>query len=350
MASEQFSLCWDNFHKNMSSGMNSLLENEDLVDVTLAVQGKCLKAHKMVLSVCSPYFKELFKSNPCQHPIVFMKDVSFEALSDLLQFMYQGEVQVSQENLTTFIKTAEALQIKGLTGDGNGSADVEANDPQEKPTRPIEEYKPVPRPKKQQPAPLPTPSVKRPRLSVSSDSQPLPPTITKTEPVASVQQVGLTPEPAIQFKMEPYDQNQSLLDETGDDNFGDDALDDTAGDDNEDYSMMESGVGDEEPQAGTSTDGAGEGQGRLYFKVGRLNAPKIIFNGNSFNVNKKKVNSSFWRCDSYWRSKCTCTVITRGGQMYISGDHNHEPNALREDFSQLKSQFVNVIYRNKRVW
>nr|CAI5858119.1 unnamed protein product [Callosobruchus analis] len=105
----------------MSSGMNSLLESEDLVDVTLAVQGKCLKAHKMVLSVCSPYFKELFKSNPCQHPIVFMKDVSYEALSDLLQFMYQGEVQVSQENLTTFIKTAEALQIKGLTADGNVS-------------------------------------------------------------------------------------------------------------------------------------------------------------------------------------------------------------------------------------
>lgn len=124
MASEQFSLCWDNFHKNMSSGMNSLLENEDLVDVTLAVQGKCLKAHKMVLSVCSPYFKELFKSNPCQHPIVFMKDVSYEALSDLLQFMYQGEVQVSQENLTTFIKTAEALQIKGLTGDGNVSISI----------------------------------------------------------------------------------------------------------------------------------------------------------------------------------------------------------------------------------
>lgn len=121
MASEQFSLCWDNFHKNMSSGMNSLLESEELVDVTLAVEGKFLKAHKMVLSVCSPYFKELFKSNPCQHPIVFMKDVSYVAISDLLQFMYQGEVQVSQDNLTTFIKTAEALQIKGLTGDGNVS-------------------------------------------------------------------------------------------------------------------------------------------------------------------------------------------------------------------------------------
>lgn len=101
--------------------MNALLEHEDLVDVTLAVEGRLLKAHKMVLSVCSPYFKELFKSNPCQHPIVFMKDVSYVAMSDLLQFMYQGEVQVSQDNLTTFIKTAEALQIKGLTGDGNVS-------------------------------------------------------------------------------------------------------------------------------------------------------------------------------------------------------------------------------------
>lgn len=101
--------------------MNSLLETGDLVDVTLALEGKYLRAHKMVLSVCSPYFRELFQMNPCKHPIVFMKDVSYVAMRDLLTFMYQGEVQVNQEQLTTFIKTAEALQIKGLTSDGNVS-------------------------------------------------------------------------------------------------------------------------------------------------------------------------------------------------------------------------------------
>lgn len=99
--------------------MHSMLESGDLVDVTLAVEGKSIKAHKMILSVCSPYFRSLFRGNPCQHPIVFMKDVTYSALCDLLQFMYQGEVQVSQENLSTFIKTAEALQIKGLTGGMN---------------------------------------------------------------------------------------------------------------------------------------------------------------------------------------------------------------------------------------
>ncbi|XP_019880616.1 protein tramtrack, beta isoform isoform X45 [Aethina tumida] len=268
MASDQFSLHWDNFHNNMSSGMNSLLENEDLVDVTLAVEGKCLKAHKVVLSVCSPYFKELFKNNPCQHPIVFMKDVSYVALSDLLQFMYQGEVQVSQDNLTSFIKTAEALQIKGLTGENNGSNDTEveveknsiapvvAPPPQPTPQQEFRtEYKPLQKQRKVlQSQSQPTPSPKRARLS--SDNSQLMTPVTKTEQLAPIS----TSNEVVQFKMEPYDQNQSIsIDETPDETFGDDnTLDEANVDDTEDYSMMEGG--EEEPQAGTSAEGAGEGQ------------------------------------------------------------------------------------------
>lgn len=60
-ASEQFSLRWNNFYTNLTSGFHALLEGEDLVDVTIAVDGKFVQAHKIVLSVCSPYFKDLFK-------------------------------------------------------------------------------------------------------------------------------------------------------------------------------------------------------------------------------------------------------------------------------------------------
>lgn len=66
---EQFSLCWNNFHANMSAGFHGLLSRGDLVDVTLAAEGRLLQAHKLVLSVCSPYFQEMFKMNPTQHPI-----------------------------------------------------------------------------------------------------------------------------------------------------------------------------------------------------------------------------------------------------------------------------------------
>ncbi|XP_076252156.1 uncharacterized protein LOC143191191 isoform X30 [Rhynchophorus ferrugineus] len=349
MASEQFSLCWDNFHKNMSSGMNSLLENEDLVDVTLAVEGKLLKAHKMVLSVCSPYFKELFKSNPCQHPIVFMKDVSYVAISDLLQFMYQGEVQVSQDNLTTFIKTAEALQIKGLTGDGNGSTDVEPEQPQERSfNRHSEEtYKPASRPKKPLPNPIvTTTSTKRPRLSVSSnDSQSAAPPsqpLTKTEPGTTLSDNSSQP---VQFKMEPYDQNQSVTipDDTGDENFGDDTLEDTAVDDTEDYSMMEG----EEPQAGTSTDGAAEGQGSgtVYLGSGpKGKNPKVIVDHHVYCMHRINGSKTRWRCIYCNKTKCTAILYTYGSVVDVIRRHNHEPTADPIFFKNMVAKHFTIKY------
>lgn len=53
--------------------------------------------------------------NPCDHPIVILKDVTHQELKQLLQFMYRGEVHVRQQELSAFLHTAELLQIKGLT-------------------------------------------------------------------------------------------------------------------------------------------------------------------------------------------------------------------------------------------
>ena len=87
---------------------------EMYVDATLACGGKLYAAHKFVLSTCSDYFKQMFTKNPSKHPIVFMKDVTARDLEALLDFMYNGEVNVPQSSLGSLIKTAEGLQIKGL--------------------------------------------------------------------------------------------------------------------------------------------------------------------------------------------------------------------------------------------
>ncbi|XP_071554244.1 uncharacterized protein [Temnothorax nylanderi] len=115
MSDEQFSLVWNSFPTNLSSGLYTLLTDEHLVDVTLAAEGQILRAHKLILSVCSTYFRELFKGNSCKHPIVILKDVNYRDLSAMLHFMYQGEVNIKQEDIAGFLKVAEALQIKGLT-------------------------------------------------------------------------------------------------------------------------------------------------------------------------------------------------------------------------------------------
>ncbi|XP_058057584.1 modifier of mdg4-like isoform X11 [Anopheles bellator] len=119
---EQFSLCWNNFNTNLSAGFHESLVQGDLVDVTLAAEGQLVKAHRLILSVCSPYFRKMFTQMPVnQHAFIFLKDVSHSALKDLIQFMYCGEVNVKQDALPAFISTAEALQIKGLTETGDSA-------------------------------------------------------------------------------------------------------------------------------------------------------------------------------------------------------------------------------------
>ena len=122
----------NNYQSQLVTAFDSLLTEQEFVDVTLGVEGRRLPAHKMLLSACSPYFRELLRvrheicfacvghicclqGNPCQHPIIIIRDLKYEDVSALLQFMYNGEVNVAQESLNSFLKSAESLKIRGLT-------------------------------------------------------------------------------------------------------------------------------------------------------------------------------------------------------------------------------------------
>lgn len=114
MDPEQFCLQWNNHQVNLVSVFEELLQREALCDVTLACDATSIRAHQMVLAACSPYFQKLFLENKCQHPIVFLKDVKFEQIKIILDYMYKGEVSIQAEDLNPLLKVAEALKIKGL--------------------------------------------------------------------------------------------------------------------------------------------------------------------------------------------------------------------------------------------
>lgn len=46
--------------------------------------------------------------------MVILKDVRHQELSDMLDFMYRGEVSVRHDELESFLKLAENLKVKGL--------------------------------------------------------------------------------------------------------------------------------------------------------------------------------------------------------------------------------------------
>jgi BTB/POZ domain. len=57
----------------------------------------------------------IFQANPCEHPIVILRDVKEHDMEALLSFMYNGEVRIGQDQLQEFLKTAQTLQVRGLT-------------------------------------------------------------------------------------------------------------------------------------------------------------------------------------------------------------------------------------------
>ena len=67
---------------------------------------------KVILSACSPYFEKLLLTTQNTHPIIFMRDVRGPDMEALLAFMYRGEINVHQQDLASFLKSAENLQIK----------------------------------------------------------------------------------------------------------------------------------------------------------------------------------------------------------------------------------------------
>ena len=115
---EKFCLKWSDFENNISRAFSELKDDEDFFDVTLACDGNQLQAHKVILSACSPFFRSILKVNKHPHPLLYLKGIKYEDMLSILDFMYHGEVNVAQVELSSFLAAAEDLQVKGLSAAG----------------------------------------------------------------------------------------------------------------------------------------------------------------------------------------------------------------------------------------
>lgn len=105
---------WHDHLQNLSGLFQDLYENKKLVDVTLYCSEGSLKAHKIVLSACSPYFSKIFQENQTKHPIIILKGISLSEMHQLLEFMYKGSINVNENDLESLIQAGAYLEIKGM--------------------------------------------------------------------------------------------------------------------------------------------------------------------------------------------------------------------------------------------
>ena len=113
--SEKFSLKWNDFQSNVSRTLSQLRSEAEFFDVSLVSDDeKMMSAHKLVLSASSPYFKHILTTNKHSHPLLCLDGVSSAELQCVLDYIYQGEVQIYQEQLDRFLVVAQRLQLEGL--------------------------------------------------------------------------------------------------------------------------------------------------------------------------------------------------------------------------------------------
>ncbi|CAH1116258.1 unnamed protein product [Phaedon cochleariae] len=114
MSDQQFVLRWHYHETTLIHNLPCFLESDIFTDVTLSVGAQQVKAHKIILAMCSVYFLQLFQEIKSAHPVVILHNVSFEEVKAILSFIYRGQCVVSQGELPSLLSVARLLKIQGL--------------------------------------------------------------------------------------------------------------------------------------------------------------------------------------------------------------------------------------------
>ena len=93
------------------------------------------KAHKIVLSACSPVFKKIIERSSNHHPLIYLRAIQSYEIESIIQFMYHGEGKCYYERMRELLKVAQDLEVKNISGgvelpSEEGEETVEENTPE----------------------------------------------------------------------------------------------------------------------------------------------------------------------------------------------------------------------------
>jgi len=121
LAGQVLHLQWNAYTSSWGPVLRDLRAAGLFHDLTLVTgDNQLVTAHKIVLAACSQFFRGLLASLPMQTTgplapaVLYMRGVTGAALLKLLDFMYNGEVNVEQQLLKEFLQLGEDLRVQGL--------------------------------------------------------------------------------------------------------------------------------------------------------------------------------------------------------------------------------------------
>ena len=118
MNQEKFNLTWHSYTDHLKEMLHDMMSSNELTDVTLVSDDKKhFKAHKVVLSACSPVFKSIIGDSIMSNSTIYLRGIQSLEIESILQFIYLGEATLYQERKNEFLDVAKSLQVKEISKD-----------------------------------------------------------------------------------------------------------------------------------------------------------------------------------------------------------------------------------------
>merc|ERR1712126_502462 len=116
MHQEKYNLKWHTFSDHLRNMLHEMMKSNELTDVTLVCDDKIhIKAHKIVLSACSPVFKDILNDLPQNNSVIYLRGIHHQEMESILEFIYLGVATFHQERMNEFLTVAKSLEIKEIS-------------------------------------------------------------------------------------------------------------------------------------------------------------------------------------------------------------------------------------------
>ena len=122
---EKFHLQWNDFQVNVSNSFTKLRTDSKFHDVTLVTSDmRQVSAHRLVLSACSEFFRIVFENNCTNNnPLIILENISYEEINLILDYIYEGEINIFQDHLDRFLEIAKKFLLNGLVSQDDNFKD-----------------------------------------------------------------------------------------------------------------------------------------------------------------------------------------------------------------------------------
>ena len=121
---EKYTLKWHSYSDHLKEAFGDMMTSSEFADVTLVTDDKQqIRAHRNILSACSPVFKNILQlDSKNANPVIYLRGIQHLEMKSIMQFIYLGEARFHEERMNEFLMVSKNLEIKEL------STGIELND------------------------------------------------------------------------------------------------------------------------------------------------------------------------------------------------------------------------------